>query len=118
MKLYADTNNGVMKDGDDDLTTEVIADEQAFYARLRDLPDDAYIRCDTVTDEMAAKIEREYGIQKTKGHTMNLLAVEKMSEDELLAAAAYYENAPKTIQNTMVYAVILDEVEERCDKAA
>jgi len=49
---------------------------------------------------------------------MNLLAVEKMSEDELLAAAAYYENAPKTIQNTMVYAVILDEVEERCDKAA
>ena len=62
MKLYADTTNGVMSDGDDDLITDVIVDAQAFYARLRDLPDDAYIRCDTVSDEMAAKIEREYGI--------------------------------------------------------
>lgn len=44
---------------------------------------------------------------------MDLRTVEKWTDDQLLAACAYYESAPSNITNRMVYACLVDEIEER-----
>ncbi len=58
MKLQADNINGVYKV--EDFEGNVIS-QQLFYDRLRDNEADS-ILCAEVNDEMAAKIQEEYGI--------------------------------------------------------
>lgn len=59
MRLSADTVNGVS------VTTEPVTmqDEKIFYVSLKDLSDGETMVCD-VSDEMAAKIKAEYGINQ------------------------------------------------------
>lgn len=58
MKLQADNVNGVCKVEDFD---GAVLSQQDFYDSLKNNPDDSTI-CAEVGEEMAAKIEAEYGI--------------------------------------------------------
>ena len=62
MTLYADTINGVMRHGDDDLVTEIISNEKVFFQSLKDLKDNEYIKCPSVSKKMACTIWDLYGI--------------------------------------------------------